>query len=84
MCLPCYHLAQVCDKYGVTLFYTAPTAIRTLMACGDQHVTKHKCAACLPAARLFGLGGRVQACKPVAAPLHPSSTLHAALRISLL
>lgn len=33
---------QVCDKYGVTLFYTAPTAIRTLMACGDQHVTKHK------------------------------------------
>ncbi len=34
---------EVCDKYGVTLFYTAPTAIRTLMACGDQHVTKHKC-----------------------------------------
>ena len=33
---------QVCDKYGVTLFYTVPTAIRTLMACGDQHVVKHK------------------------------------------
>jgi acetyl-CoA synthetase len=33
---------EVCDKYNVTLFYTAPTAIRTLMACGDQHVTKHK------------------------------------------
>ncbi|PRW59907.1 acetyl-coenzyme A chloroplastic glyoxysomal-like [Chlorella sorokiniana] len=33
---------EVCDKYGVTLFYTAPTAIRTLMACGEQHVTKHK------------------------------------------
>ena len=29
------------DKYGVTLFYTAPTAIRTLMACGDAFVTKH-------------------------------------------
>ena len=26
----------------VSLFYTAPTAIRTLMACGDSHVTKHK------------------------------------------
>ena len=31
----------VCDKYKVTQFYTAPTAIRTLMACGDEWVTKH-------------------------------------------
>lgn len=29
---------QVCDKLGVTHFYTAPTAIRSLMACGDDHV----------------------------------------------
>ncbi|GAB4821780.1 hypothetical protein N2152v2_008826 [Parachlorella kessleri] len=32
---------DVVDKYKVTLFYTAPTAIRTLMACGDQFVSKH-------------------------------------------
>ena len=25
---------DVCDKYGVNQFYTAPTAIRALMACG--------------------------------------------------
>lgn len=29
---------QVIDKYGVNQFYTAPTAIRALMACGDDHV----------------------------------------------
>jgi acetyl-CoA synthetase len=29
---------QVIDKYGVTHFYTAPTAIRTLMAAGVDHV----------------------------------------------
>lgn len=29
---------QVCDKYGVNQFYTAPTAIRALMAAGDDHV----------------------------------------------
>lgn len=29
---------QVCDKLGVTHFYTAPTAIRSLMAAGDDHV----------------------------------------------
>ena len=33
---------QVVDKYKVTLFYTAPTAIRTLMACGDDFVTSYK------------------------------------------
>ncbi len=32
---------EVVDKYKVTLFYTAPTAIRTLMACGDAFVSKH-------------------------------------------
>ena len=29
---------QVCDKHQVNQFYTAPTAIRALMACGDEHV----------------------------------------------
>jgi acetyl-CoA synthetase len=29
---------QVCDKYGVNQFYTAPTAIRSLMAMGEDHV----------------------------------------------
>ncbi len=29
---------QVCQKHGVTQFYTAPTAIRALMAKGDRYV----------------------------------------------
>ncbi len=29
---------QICDKHGVNQFYTAPTAIRALMAHGDDHV----------------------------------------------
>ncbi len=32
---------EVCDKHGVTIFYTAPTAIRALMREGDKFVTKH-------------------------------------------
>ncbi len=32
---------QTIDKYKVTHFYTAPTAIRALLAQGDQWVTKH-------------------------------------------
>ncbi|MBV1865080.1 MAG: acetate--CoA ligase [Rhodobacteraceae bacterium] len=31
---------QVCDKHQVNQFYTAPTAIRALMAKGDEWVTK--------------------------------------------
>jgi len=31
---------QVCDKHKVNIFYTAPTAIRALMAQGDDPVTK--------------------------------------------
>ena len=31
---------DVCDKYKVNQFYTAPTAIRALMACGDQFVER--------------------------------------------
>jgi acetyl-CoA synthetase len=30
---------QVVDKHGVTIFYTAPTAIRALMGAGDDFVT---------------------------------------------
>ncbi|MFM8362732.1 MAG: AMP-binding protein, partial [Haliscomenobacter sp.] len=33
---------EVCDKLKVTHFYTAPTAIRALMAQGNQHVGKYK------------------------------------------
>ncbi|GAL85221.1 acetyl-CoA synthetase [Sporocytophaga myxococcoides] len=33
---------EVVDKYKVTHFYTAPTAIRSLMACGLEHVTPYK------------------------------------------
>ena len=32
---------QVCDKHQVTLFYTAPTAIRALMREGDAPVRQH-------------------------------------------
>jgi acetyl-CoA synthetase len=32
---------EVCDKYKVNIFYTAPTAIRALMAAGDEWVEKH-------------------------------------------
>ncbi|BFM05855.1 acetate--CoA ligase [Halioxenophilus aromaticivorans] len=31
---------EVVDKYDVAIFYTAPTAIRALMAAGDEPVTK--------------------------------------------
>ena len=31
---------QVCDKHQVSIFYTAPTAIRALMGAGDAFVTK--------------------------------------------
>ncbi|MCF6343770.1 MAG: acetate--CoA ligase, partial [Devosiaceae bacterium] len=31
---------QIIDKYKVTQFFTAPTAIRALMAMGDEYVTK--------------------------------------------
>ncbi len=31
---------QVVDKHQVNIFYTAPTAIRALMAAGDEYVTK--------------------------------------------
>lgn len=33
-------LWEIVDRYGVTIFYTAPTAIRALMAAGDAPVKK--------------------------------------------
>ncbi|MDP4827192.1 MAG: acetate--CoA ligase [Flavobacteriales bacterium] len=44
---------QVCDKHGVTIFYTAPTAIRALMACGIDHVLSYN----LHSLRLLGTVG---------------------------
>jgi len=32
---------QIVEKYGVTIFYTSPTALRTLRQYGDEWVTKH-------------------------------------------
>ncbi|NDA76664.1 MAG: acetate--CoA ligase, partial [Actinobacteria bacterium] len=34
-------LWSIVEKYGVTIFYTAPTAIRTFMKWGDQEPAKH-------------------------------------------
>ena len=33
---------QVCDKFGVTVFYTAPTAIRSLMRLGNEWPARYK------------------------------------------
>jgi acetyl-CoA synthetase len=33
---------ETCDRLGVTIFYTAPTAIRALEREGDEFVTRHK------------------------------------------
>ncbi len=32
---------QICERYGVTVFYTAPTAIRAFMKWGAPYVDKH-------------------------------------------
>jgi acetyl-CoA synthetase len=44
---------EVCERYGVTVFYTAPTAIRACMKWGVQHPQKHD----LSALRLLGTVG---------------------------
>jgi acetyl-CoA synthetase len=46
-------LWQIIDDYGVTIFYTAPTAIRAFMKWGDEHVAKHD----LSSLRLLGTVG---------------------------
>ncbi len=44
---------QLIEKYKVTIFYTAPTAIRAFIKWGDHHVTKHD----LSSLRLLGTVG---------------------------
>src|SRR5205823_7079901 len=44
---------ELCERYGVTLFYTAPTAIRACMKWGVEHVEK----ANLDKLRLLGTVG---------------------------
>tara|TARA_B100000795_G_scaffold29323_3_gene19386 strand:- start:20885 stop:22789 length:1905 start_codon:yes stop_codon:yes gene_type:complete len=44
---------QIVDKYSVNQFYTAPTAIRALMACGDDHVLSYS----LDSLKLIGTVG---------------------------
>ena len=40
---------ETCDRLGVTIFYTAPTAIRALEREGDEFVTRHKRELAAPA-----------------------------------
>ena len=44
---------EIIEKYGVTIFYTAPTAIRTFMKWGDEEPAKHD----LSSLRLLGTVG---------------------------
>lgn len=44
---------HICDKFGVTVFYTAPTAIRALMRLGDEWPAKYK----LDTLRILGTVG---------------------------
>ena len=44
---------EIIEKYGVNIFYTAPTAIRTFMKWGDQEPAKHD----LSSLRLLGTVG---------------------------
>ena len=44
---------QICDKFGVTVFYTAPTAIRALMRLGKEWPAKYK----LDSLRILGTVG---------------------------
>ena len=44
---------KIIEKYGITIFYTAPTAIRAFMKWGDQWVKKHN----LNSLRLLGTVG---------------------------
>ena len=44
---------QICDKFGVTVFYTAPTAVRALMRFGDEWPARYK----LDSLRILGTVG---------------------------
>ncbi|XP_040007720.1 acetyl-coenzyme A synthetase, cytoplasmic [Xiphias gladius] len=61
---------EIVDKYHVTKFYTAPTAIRLLMKYGSEPVQKagdSNCELCFP------LGGHVLTPLPAATPTKPGS-----------
>ena len=52
---------QIIARYGVTVFYTAPTAIRAFMKWGAEHPARHD----LSTLRLLGIGRRAdQSRKP--------------------
>ena len=40
---------EIVERYGVTIFYTAPTAIRACMKWGDEHPEKHDLSLAAPA-----------------------------------
>ena len=44
---------ELCEKYSVSIFYTAPTAIRAFMKWGDEHVERYD----LSSLRLLGTVG---------------------------
>ena len=44
---------EIVERYGVTIFYTAPTAIRAFMKLGDEHPSEHD----LSSLRLLGTVG---------------------------
>jgi acetyl-CoA synthetase len=44
---------SIIERHGVTIFYTAPTAVRAFVKWGDHHVTKHD----LSSLRLLGTVG---------------------------
>jgi len=46
-------LWEILERYGVTVFYTAPTAIRAFMKWGEEHLTGHD----LSSLRLLGTVG---------------------------
>jgi acetyl-CoA synthetase len=42
---------QICERYGVTVFYTAPTAIRAFMKWGAEFPKRHDLSRCACSAR---------------------------------
>jgi len=53
---------SIIEEYGVSIFYTAPTAIRAFIKAGDEHVDKHD----LSSLRLLGTVGE---------PINPAAWL---------
>ena len=42
---------EIVQRHKVTIYYTAPTAIRALVGAGDEHVESTTCPACACSAR---------------------------------